>query len=123
MLDLVVSLLNAGILDDLNFVKLENGDVLLVVFDDVVVVVVLNIGLLKEKIDFFFIWLTVVVIDREELGIGGLVLNLVKAFGIELFWVVWISLGFIAFLFINNIELVLVELDIVDEEKENFFGL
>lgn len=123
MLDLVVSLLNAGILDDLNFVKFENGDVLLVVFDDVVVVVVLNIGLLKEKIDFFFIWLTVVVIDREELGIGGLVLNLVKVFGIELFWVVWISLGFVAFLFINNIELVLVELDIVDEEKENFFGL
>lgn len=123
MLDLVVSLLNAGILDDLNFVKLENGDVLLVVFDDVVVVVVLNIGLLKEKIDFFFIWLTVVVIDREELGIGGLVLNLVKVFGIELFWVVWISLGFLAFLFMNNIELVLVELDIVDEEKENFFGL
>lgn len=123
MLDLVVSLLNAGILDDLNFVKFENGDVLLVVFDDVVVVVVLNIGLLKEKIDFFFIWLIVVVIDREELGIGGLVLNLVKVFGIELFWVVWISLGFIAFLFINNIELVLVELDIVDEEKENFFGL
>lgn len=123
MLDLVVSLLNAGILDDLNFVKFENGDVLLVVFDDVVVVVVLNIGLLKEKIDFFFIWLIVVVIDREELGIGGLVLNLVKVFGIELFWVVWISLGFVAFLFINNIELVLVELDIVDEEKENFFGL
>lgn len=123
MLDLVVSLLNAGILDDLNFVKFENGDVLLVVFDDVVVVVVLNIGLLKEKIDFFFIWLIVVVIDREELGIGGLVLNLVKVFGIELFWVVWISLGFLAFLFINNIELVLVELDIVDEEKENFFGL
>lgn len=55
MLDLVVSLLNVGILDDLNFVKFENGDVLLVVFDDVVVVVVLNIGLLKEKIDFFFI--------------------------------------------------------------------
>lgn len=123
MLDLVVSLLNAGILDDLNFVKFENGDVLLVVFDDVVVVVVLNIGLLKEKIDFFFIWLIVVVIDREELGIGGLVLNLVKVFGIELFWVVWISLGFLAFLFMNNIELVLVELDIVDEEKENFFGL
>lgn len=123
MLDLVVSLLNAGILDDLNFVKFENGDVLLIVFDDVVVVVVLNIGLLKEKIDFFFIWLIVVVIDREELGIGGLVLNLVKVFGIELFWVVWISLGFVAFLFINNIELVLVELDIVDEEKENFFGL
>lgn len=123
MLDLVVSLLNAGILDDLNFVKFENGDVLLVVFDDVVVVVVLNIGLLKEKIDFFFIWLIVVVIDREELGIGGLVLNLVKVFGIELFWVVWISLEFVAFLFINNIELVLVELDIVDEEKENFFGL
>lgn len=123
MLDLVKCLLNAGILDDLNFVKLENGDVLLVVFDDVVVVVVLNIGLLKEKIDFFFIWLIVVVIDREELGIGGLVLNLVKVFGIELFWVVWISLGFVAFLFINNIELVLVELDIVDEEKENFFGL
>lgn len=123
MLDLVKCLLNAGILDDLNFVKFENGDVLLVVFDDVVVVVVLNIGLLKEKIDFFFIWLIVVVIDREELGIGGLVLNLVKVFGIELFWVVWISLGFVAFLFINNIELVLVELDIVDEEKENFFGL